>query len=116
MERLWVEAVGGVVIARIRGEPTEDLLEACQERVLDLLRRTGCKSVLYDALELDPPPLDVVWKQRQLDESTSPGRRRAILVADARIAYLSRIAFAGDESNTRVFYNDLVAAVNWLRA
>jgi hypothetical protein len=68
---LWVEPIGGILVARVRGEPSFELLAQCQSRVLALLRET---------------------------------------------AYLARIAFAGDETSTKVFYNDLVAAVTWLKA
>ena len=30
----WVELVGDLVVARVRGEPTEQLLRATQEKVL----------------------------------------------------------------------------------
>jgi hypothetical protein len=39
--QLWVEVVGELIIARVRGEPTESLLRECQERVLFLVR---CRS------------------------------------------------------------------------
>jgi hypothetical protein len=28
--QLWVEVVGDLIIARVRGEPTEELLRECQ--------------------------------------------------------------------------------------
>jgi hypothetical protein len=37
----WVELVGDLVIARIRGEPTEQLLRETQEQVLFLVRDAG---------------------------------------------------------------------------
>lgn len=117
MQVLWVEPVGGIIVARVRGEPSLEVLQECQERVLRLVEETGSRRVLYDALELEAPPLGVVWQQRRMDESSmGPAFRRAILVPNTRIAYLSRIAFAGDESITQVFYNDLAAAVTWLTA
>ena len=50
-ENLWVELNSDIVIARIRGVPTEPVLRECQERILMLLKDTGCRRVLYDALE-----------------------------------------------------------------
>src|SRR4030095_1716215 len=35
--QLWVEVVGDLIIARVRGEPTEALLRECQEQVLFLV-------------------------------------------------------------------------------
>ena len=65
---IWVELVGDLVIARVRGEPTEALLQELQEKVLFLAQDAGRAKVLYDTLEMEPPPLDVPWAQRALDE------------------------------------------------
>jgi hypothetical protein len=111
--RLWVELVGDLVIARLRGEPTTELLRACQDQVLFLVRDAGRGKVLYDTLEMLPPPVDVPWAQRELDETLGPVQlRRAIVVPNSRLAYLARLAFG--EGDYRVFYNDMVAAVRWL--
>src|SRR6185503_13187863 len=63
-----IESVGEVVVARMRGEPTIELLEECQERVLTAAREAGKARVLYDALAMTAPPVDVPWSQRTLDE------------------------------------------------
>jgi hypothetical protein len=55
--QLWVEVVGDLIIARVRGEPTEELLRECQEQVLFLVKDAGRGKVLYDALEMDAPPV-----------------------------------------------------------
>jgi hypothetical protein len=112
--RLWVELVGDLVIARLRGEPTAELLRACQDQVLFLVRDAGRGKVLYDTLEMLPPPVDVPWAQRELDDATlgTVQLRRAIVVPNSRLAYLARLAFG--EGDYRVFYNDMVAAVRWL--
>ena len=114
--QLWVEPVGELSIARIRGEPTEALLRECQDRVLQIARdgRDGAlHRVLYDALEMESPPLDVPLAQRDLDESLGAVRlRRAIVVPNTRLAYLARLAFG--EGDYRVFYSDIVAALAWL--
>lgn len=112
--QLWVEPVGELVIARLRGEPTAELLRACQDQVLAIVRKSGRGKVLYDTLEMVPPPVDVPWAQRELDESTlgEVRLRRAIVVPNTRLAYLARLAFG--EGDYRVFYDDIVAAVRWL--
>lgn len=109
----WVERVGDLVIARVRGEPTEQLLRDTQERVLYLVHDAGRGKVLYDTLEMTPPPVDVPWSQRDLDQKLGPVKlKRAIVVPDSRLAYLARLAFG--EGDYRVFYNDMVAAIHWL--
>ena len=112
---VWVELSGGIVVARFRGEPTEALLKEVQERVLVILQDTRHRKVLYDALEMEPPTVELTLVQQQLSADIhNMGVRVAILVPNSRLAYLSRIAFgAGDH---RVFYNDLGAAIAWLTA
>jgi len=69
--------------------------------------------VLYDTLEMEPPPVDVPLAQQQLDQELGSTRlRRAIVVPNSRLAYLARLAFG--EGEYRVFYNDIVSAVKWL--
>ena len=114
--QLWVEPVGDLIIARVRGQPSESLLRECQERVLQIARDTigqRVQKVLYDALEMESPPVDVPLAQRVLDESLSDIHlRRAIVVPNTRLAYLARLAFG--DGDYRVFYNDMTAAVAWL--
>lgn len=111
--QLWVELVGDLIIARLRGEPTPSLLRECQERVLQLVQDTSRGKVLYDALEMEPPPVDVPLSQRELDEELGTVQlRRAIVVPNSRLAYLARLAFG--EGDYRVFYNDMTAAITWL--
>lgn len=110
---LWVELSGDLIIARLRGEPTVELLTECQAQVIQLARDACRARVLYDALEMYPPHVDVPWAQRTLDESLGDlYLRRAIVVPTAKLAYLARLAFG--EGDYRVFYNDIAAAVKWL--
>lgn len=112
-EQLWVEPVGNLIIARLRGMPTEQLLRVCQERVLQLASETGKHCVLYDLLEAEGPAPTVAWSQRKLDEDNASRKlRRAIVVPNTKLAYLARLAFGGSEH--RVFYSDMVAAIQWL--
>jgi hypothetical protein len=109
----WVELVGDLIVARVRGEPTERLLRETQDKVLFLVRDAGRGRVLYDTLEMTAPPVDVPWSQRELDEKLGAIKlQRAIVVPNSRLAYLARLAFG--EGNYRVFYNDMVAAIRWL--
>jgi hypothetical protein len=111
--QLWVEPVGNLIVARLRGEPTEAIIRECQERVLLLVKDTGQGLVLYDGLEMEPPPVDVPLSQRKLDEELGPVQlRRAIVVPNTKLAYLARLAFG--EGDYRVFYNDITTAIMWL--
>ena len=119
-EQVWVEPVGTVIVARVRGKPTAEVLRDCERRVVELARDTRHVRVLYDALELEPPEMELVLLQQQLDTQKrdtlgSELLRTAILVANTRVAYLARIAFGhAGEANYRVFYNDFAAALHWL--
>lgn len=112
-DQVWIEVVGDIVVARLRGEPTEQMLRQCQEQVLIRVKDAGRGKVLYDALEMGIPSIDIPWAQRALDEELGSIKlRRAVVVPNSRLAFLARIAFG--EGDYRVFYNDLVAAVKWL--
>lgn len=110
----WVELVGDVIVARVRGQPTPEIIRSCQDAVLTLLRDTTRSRILYDTLEMLDPTADLALMQRSLDASKLGDRtlRRAIVVPNSRLAYLSRLAFADGEH--RVFYNDLTGALGWL--
>jgi hypothetical protein len=110
---LWVDLSGDIIIARLRGEPTVELLQECQAQVVQLAHDAGRARVLYDVLEMHPPHVDVPWSQRALDEKLGDLQlRRAIVVPTAKLAYLARLAFG--DGDYRVFYNDFAAAVKWL--
>jgi hypothetical protein len=114
-DQLWVEPVGGLIIARLRGTPNEAMLRECQERVLQLVKDTGQGKVLYDGLEMSPPDVDAVLSQRKLDDELGDVRlRRAIVVPNTKLAYLARLAFG--EGDYRVFYSDMSAAIQWLES
>ncbi|MDB5856486.1 MAG: hypothetical protein JWQ76_175 [Ramlibacter sp.] len=110
---MWVELVGDMIVARMRGQPSEELLRKVQHEVLRLAAESGRWRVLLDVLEMKPPAVELASVQRKLDEDRRAlGLRRAIVVPDSRLAYLARLAFG--EGDYRVFYNDMVGAVKWL--
>jgi hypothetical protein len=119
-QKLWMEPVGDIIVARIRGMCTEDLLKECQQRVIDLAKDTRQVKVLYDTLEMEVPSVEVTLVQQGLESDTrkrfgSAPLRRAILVSNTRVAYLSRIAFGEySEGAYWVFYNDMAGAMRWL--
>jgi hypothetical protein len=111
--QLWIEPVGGVIIARMRGMPTEALLKECQDRILNLVIDTKKGLILHDCLEMETPQVEVPVSQWKLDQQVSSVHlRRAVVVPNTRLAYLARLAFG--EGDVRVFYNDMAAALAWL--
>lgn len=119
-QQLWVEPVGSLILARLRGELTPEMLQECQERVLALARESHQLRVLYDCLELTAPEMDLVLLQQRLETEKRAvlgevPLRTAILVPNTRIAFLARISFGQfGEEHYRVFYNDMARAVKWL--
>jgi hypothetical protein len=112
-DQLWVEPVGEIIIARIRGVATAQLIQECHKRIAALQIDTGYKRIMYDALELERPPLEIVLTQQGLTDALKQvDIKVAIVVPNTGIAYLSRLAFG--EANHRVFYNDIAAAISWL--
>jgi hypothetical protein len=112
-QQLWIEPVGKIIIARMRGVPTEEMLRECQSRILTLVKDTGQGRILHDVLEMEPPAVEIPLLQWKLDKSNETIRlRRAIVVPNTRLAYLARLAFG--EGDYRVFYNDMNSAFTWL--
>lgn len=108
-----VNLADSFIVARVRGIPTEAVLQECQAEVLSLVRESGIRKVLYDALDMEPPPVSIPWVQRALDEQVVDVKlRRAIVVPNTKLAFLARLAFG--EGDYRVFYEDKVAALEWL--
>lgn len=111
--QLWIEPIGGVIISRMRGVPTETLLKECQERILNLVKDTEKGLILHDCLEMETPQVEVPISQWKLDEQISSIRlRRAVVVPNTSLAYLARLAFG--ETDVKVFYNDIAQALAWL--
>ena len=115
MQQLWIESVGGIIVARMRGELSDAMMLETHQRVLSLATQTGQTRIIYDALELLAPSIELVVRQQELVESelASMTLRRALVVPNTRLAYLARLAFG--EGEHRVFYNDLAAAFSWLQ-
>ena len=111
--QLQVQVSEGLIVAHVRGMPSEALLRQCQAEVVALARETGILRVLYDTLRMSDPGVEVALSQRTIDEEQGFTLRRAILVPDTRLAYLARLAFG--EGDYRVFYDDAEAARRWLR-
>jgi len=119
-QKLWVEPVGSIIMARLRGVCTAEMLKECQDLVLALAKDTQHVKVLYDSQELEALDIDLVLLQQRLEaeKKASLGSvplRTAILVPNTRIAFLARIAFGQfGEGQYRVIYNDMDQAIKWL--
>ncbi len=115
MGQLWIEPVGDIIIARIRGVPTEELLKQCQDRILTLVKDTRKGRILHDCLEMETPDIQVPISQWSLDKDLGDIElRRAVVVPNTKLAYLARLAFG--EADCRVFYNEMASAIGWLMA
>ena len=113
-EAFLCEAMGSFVLVRLMQSPTERVLEECQVCMLEAMRDSGSKAVLYDLTEMRPAPMSVLLYQRVLNEHLAALHlKRAIVVPNAQIAHLARLAFGG--SDYRVFYDDLPGAKDYLR-
>ncbi|MFC3458255.1 MULTISPECIES: SpoIIAA family protein [Massilia] len=112
---LRVEVAGDVLLVVPPDRMTEAALRLCQDRMLALARETGLRRVLYDARGMSAPEAHIALMQQELDGQLGDLKlRRAIVVPGTRIAYLARIAFF--EGEDRVFYDDVEAALAWLRS
>jgi len=112
-QRIWVELSGEIIVARIRGALTAADVTELQSQVMLLLSESGRSQVLYDALEMEPPDVDLTLAQQpNSEELRKRGVRAALLVPNTRLAYIARLAFG--EGNFRVIYNDLAEAIRWL--
>ena len=113
-EAFLCEAMGSFVLVRLLQAPTEQVLEECQVCMLEAMRNSGSKAVLYDFTEMEPAPISVLLYQRVLNEHLAALQiKRAIVVPNAQIAHLARLAFGG--SDYRVFYDDFEDAQDYLR-
>lgn len=111
--QLWIEPVGNVIVARMRGVPSEALLIECQERILSLVKETHTGLILHDCLEMETPQVEVPISQWKLDQQIRGiSLRRAVVVPNTKLAYLARLAFG--EGAVRVYYNDITSALAWL--
>lgn len=112
--QLWIEPVGEIIVVRLRGTLNEDLILECQKRLIQLLNETNQRKILYDILEVDSaPPAELIMTQWKLDQNLGDiTLKRAVVVPNTKLAYLSRIAFG--EPDLKIFYNDIAGAIRWL--
>ena len=94
---------------------TESLLEEAQIKIKEELLKASKSNILYNGLEMEDPSLTLTLLMQSFHESL--GDRiglSAIVVPGYRIAFLARLAFGGQESRYRVFYNNQTEAIAWL--
>jgi len=113
-EDFLCEATGPFVTVRLMQVLSERVLEECQLCVLETMRRSGSKAVLYDLTDMTSAPINVLLFQRLLNEHVAHLElRRAIVAPNALIAHLARLAFGN--CDYRLFYDDMAAAKAFLR-
>jgi hypothetical protein len=110
-----VRRMENIIIAEFTGWMTESILEEAQLKIKAELTNSSRASILYDGLEMEDPSLTLVLLMKSFHESMADQlERSAIVVPGYRIAFLSRLAFGGQESKYRVFYNNRGEALQWL--
>lgn len=113
-DQLSVMLESNIIHASVAGVITETLVAERHTRVLRLIEESGCTSVLYNILDLEPPSLDLVELQHRLNaEFRNIGVKLAVVVPGSRLAYLARLAFG--DMNYRVFYGSVTDALQWLQ-
>lgn len=113
VDRLWVEPVGEIIVARIKGEPTLALLTLRHQRIMQIWQETGSTRLLLDDLQMAAPTYEQLSFQRELSVNLDAHAFKiAVLVPNSQMAYLARLKF--DKENHKVFYNQMVDAVAWL--
>lgn len=110
-----VHAEKGIITVRFLGWMTNSLLEQAQLKLKEELLKAPKSNVLYNGLEMEDPSLTLTILMQSFHESMSDHiKLSAIVVPGYRIAFLSRLAFGGQESKYRVFYNNEAEAIAWL--
>lgn len=112
--QLSVVLVNNIIHASLAGIISEQLILERHFRVLGLIAESGCKAVLYNIMDLEPPSLDLVELQHKLNtELHKNDVKLAVVVPGSRLAYLARLAFG--DMNYRVFYGNVNDALQWLQ-
>ena len=66
-QQLWVEPVGDIVLARMRGRCDVETIKEIHQRVFELVKDTHQVKVLYDGLEMEDPTVDMAVLQQKMD-------------------------------------------------
>lgn len=113
--QLHIEIMDGLIIARIVGEPTMDFFADCIARLKQVAKETGIRKVVYDMRATEAPYMDVILHGTKTAIAT-PGKplQRAVVVPNTRLSYMTKLIFG--DGNCRVFYQDIDAAIEWLKA
>lgn len=110
---LWINPVGDIIVARMRGEMTVELLQERHQRILQIESDTGYRKLLVDDLEMAPLSYPLIVQQQALNADLEARNFRiAILVPNSTLAFFARIQFGGQHHE--VFYNDMPGALHWL--
>jgi hypothetical protein len=113
--RVEVKRDGTIITVTLIGWITEGLTDLVQQRLEQELYKTESSCILYDGLYMNDPSLTLVFLMQSFHQRLRERiSKSAIVVPGYRLAFLSRLAFGGDESKYRVFYNDRDEACDWL--
>lgn len=109
-----VRREGNIVHAIYAGAMTLDLVREGERRIEDAVSDLEDPLLLYDTLEMDPPPMKLAMEMKTFDQRLrSRVRRSATVVQDSTTAFMAKVAFLFSH-NHKVFYDDLQAAYAWL--
>ncbi len=112
--QIWVELVDGIVMARMRGIPGEAINREYHKQILQLIGSGENGRVLYDIREVENPTIEAPMAQWKIENEFGPVFwKRAVVVPNERVAYLTGIGLEGQKY--RIFYNDFDAAIRWLK-
>jgi hypothetical protein len=113
MDNLLVDLIGGIIIAKVKGPLTEDIIRSRHAQIVRLALDTGCGKVLFDGRQTDIPSQATADLQRALNPSLKIlNLRIAILITKTAQTNWARLAYINHEH--QVFRDDLVSAVEWL--
>jgi hypothetical protein len=113
MNNLFVDLVGGIIVAKVIGPLTEEIIRSRHAQVIRLALDTGCSKVLLDGRRTELPTDATADLQRALNPSLKIlNLRIAILVTKTAQTNWARHAYINHEH--QVFRDDIVSAVEWL--
>lgn len=103
-----------IIYVRLSGAQTRETIIDCHESIRSFCEKSQCDKVLYDAKDMEKPPLSLVYVQQDLEATNNtPLLRRAVVVSKPGVAFYARLAFNGDQA--RVFYDEVPEAIKWLQ-
>ena len=114
MSSVEVQRRGNLIHAVYRGRMTMELVKSGEQQIEKLVQATPDAAILYDTLEMEPPPMELAIEMKAFDgRIRNRVRRSATLVPSAMTAFMAKVAFVLSREH-KVFYHDRDAAIAWL--